>query len=94
MIIEFVRKDFVRVGAGAGMRHPLNVTLSIAKRELLFWAPVAEILKYVEPALVLKVEVTGDAPKAADPFPVKLTPSEPEETVTAAPAFQLALVCT
>jgi len=45
LIIGFVRKDFVIVGAGAARRHPVNVTLSIAKRELLFWAPVAEILK-------------------------------------------------
>lgn len=41
----FDTKDFVRVGAGAGMRHPLKITLSIAKRELLFCEPVAEILK-------------------------------------------------
>ena len=45
LIIGLVKKDFVRVGAGAGTRHPLNVTLSMAKRELLFWAPVAEIRK-------------------------------------------------
>ena len=94
LIIGFVRNDFEKVGAGAGTRQPLNVTLSMANRELLFWAPVAEIRKKVEPALALKVELASVAPNVADPPAGKVTPSVLEENVTVAPAFQLALVCT
>jgi hypothetical protein len=90
LIIGFVKKDFVRVGAGAGMRHPVNVTLSMAKRELLFCEPVAEILKTVEPVLAVKEEFPSEAPNVADPFAVIGMPSA--LTVTAA-VFQLALVC-
>ena len=93
LTIGLVVKDLLRVGAGDGIRHPVRITLSIAKRELLFCAPVAEILKNVAPALVLNVDVPSDAPNVADPFEVNAEPSELEETVTAAPAFQLALVC-
>ena len=94
LTIGLVVKDLLRVGAGDGIRHPVRITLSIAKRELLFCAPVAEILKNVAPALVLNEKVPSDAPNVADPFEVNAEPSELEETVTAAPAFQLALVCT
>ena len=48
LIIGLVTKDFARVGAGDGMRHPLKVTLSIANLELLFWDPVAEFfIRYI-----------------------------------------------
>ena len=85
-------KDLVRVGAGAGTRHPENVTLSIARRELTFCAPVAEILKNVEPALVLNVDEPMVEDKVSEPFDVNDEPSELEETVTV-DAFQLAVVC-
>jgi hypothetical protein len=60
----------VKVGAGAGTRQPIKVTLSIAKRELVFCAPVAEILKYVEPAVVLNVADPMVADNVAEPFVV------------------------
>jgi len=93
LTMGFEAKDLARVGAGDGMRHPVKITLSIAKRELLFCEPVAAILKNVAPALVVNVEVPSDAPRVADPFEVNTEPSELEATVTVAPTFQLALVC-
>jgi hypothetical protein len=45
LMIGSGEKDFVRDGAGAGIRQPENLTLSMAKRALLFCAPVAEIRK-------------------------------------------------
>jgi hypothetical protein len=96
LLMETGEKDLEIVGAGIGTPQPVKVTLSMAKRELSFCAPVAEILKYVEPALVVNVVLPGELVKVAEEplktvFEVKFVPSELEERVTAATS-QLALV--